>query len=272
MHNADSQMVSAAKRHPVLIYYVIAAAWFWASLVLDRVKALHFWAPLVGALAPAISAIFVTAITEGEAAVRQLGRKLWQWRVSWRWYVAALGIPLAEALLAVTLAQLGGVFQVRRTDIVMLRASIPALWVAFLFAGAEELGWRGFALPELLRHNGAIKATLIVGGMHALWHWPLILLPKMWLSDIPVLPWTISVLADAFIFTWIIQGTGGSVMLAALFHGMSNIAMVFYAGIQPNWMPWVKCGVTVAGTVCLLLATGPMLRWQTHKRAQSASP
>ena len=155
---------------------------------------------------------------------------------------------------------------------VMLRASMPALWVAFLFAGAEELGWRGFALPELLRHNGAIKATLIVGGMHALWHWPLILLPRMWLSDIPVLPWTISVLADAFVFTWIIRGTGGSVMLAALFHGMSNIAMVFYNGMQPNWMPLVKCGVTVAATVSLLLATGPGLRWQTHKRSQGASP
>jgi len=155
---------------------------------------------------------------------------------------------------------------------VMLRASIPALWVVFLFAAAEELGWRGFALPELLRHNGAIKATLIVGGLHALWHWPLILLPKMWLSDIPVLPWTISVLAEAFVFTWIIRGTGASVMLAALFHGMSNLAMLVYGGITPHWMPWLKCGVTVAATVCLLLATGVDLRRQSNRRAQVASP
>src|SRR3954470_18202976 len=113
----EHSMLRAAKRHSVLIYFVLAAAWFWASLALDRVRSLHFWAPLVGALAPAISAIIVTAITEGEGAVRQLGRKLWQWRVSWRWYLAALGIPLAEALLAVSLAQLSGVFQVRRVDI-----------------------------------------------------------------------------------------------------------------------------------------------------------
>jgi membrane protease YdiL (CAAX protease family) len=123
---------------------------------------------------------------------------------------------------------------------VMLRASIPALWVVFLFAAAEELGWRGFALPELLRHNSAVKATLIVGGIHALWHWPLILLPKMWLSDIPVLPWTISVLAEAFVLTWIIRGTGGSVMLAALFHGMTNLAMLIFGGITPHRMPWLK--------------------------------
>jgi|SRR3954454_7767982 hypothetical protein len=71
-------MFRAAKSYPVLTYFVLAAAWFWASLALDRIKGLHFWAPLVGALAPAISAIFVTVITEGEAAVRQLGRKLWQ--------------------------------------------------------------------------------------------------------------------------------------------------------------------------------------------------
>src|SRR5436853_349456 len=131
-------MLRAAKRHSVLIYFVLAAAWFWASLALDRVKGLHFWAPLVGSLAPAISAIFVTAITKGEAAVRQLGRKLWQWRVGWRWYLAALGIPLAEALLAVSLAQAAGAFRASRIDVGMLRASLPSLWVAFLFAGAEE--------------------------------------------------------------------------------------------------------------------------------------
>ncbi|MFL6301724.1 MAG: type II CAAX prenyl endopeptidase Rce1 family protein [Terriglobales bacterium] len=264
-------MFRAAKSYPVLTYFVLAAAWFWASLALDRIKGLHFWAPLVGALAPAISAIFVTAITQSEAAVRQLGRKLWHWRVGWRWYLAALGIPLAEALLAVSLAKVGGAFEVRRIDMVMLRASIPALWVVFLFAAAEELGWRGFALPELLRHNSAVKATLMVGGMHALWHWPLILLPKMWLSDIPVLPWTISVLAEAFLFTWIIRGTGGSVMLAALFHGMTNLAMLIFGGITPHSMPWLKCGVTVAATVCLLLATGTDLKRQSNRRAYIAS-
>src|SRR5262249_30575589 len=131
----------------------------------------------------------------------------------------------------------------------MLRASLPAMWIVFLFAAGEELGWRGYALPRLLSRYNAITATLIVGGLHALWHWPLILLPRMFLSDVPIVPWTTFVLADAFIFTWIIRGTGGSVMLAALFHGMSNIAMILFNGIDPGWMPRLKCGTAVLATL-----------------------
>lgn len=245
-----------AKRHSLLLYFVFAFVWFWAGLVLNRVGPFRFWAPLVGALAPSISAVFITALTQGETAMRELARKLWKWRTGWRWYAAAFGIPIAEGLLAVGIASAFGVFRLARINTDMLRATLPAAWIVFLFAAGEELGWRGYALPRLLSRYSAVAATMILGGAHALWHWPLILLPHQWLSDIPILPWTTSVIAEAFVFTWIVRGTGGSVMLAALFHGMSNAAMVFYDGVDPRWMPWLKCGITGLATVVLVLATG----------------
>ena len=248
-------MRSFVRRHPLPLYFVLAFVWFWGSLALDSVKLFHFWAPLVGALAPTIFAVCVTAIGEGEPAVRELVRRLWKWRVGWRWYVAAFGIPVAEALLAVGIASAFHVFDLRRINIDMLRASLPALWIVFLFAAGEELGWRGYALPRLLSRYNAIAATLILGGMHALWHYPLFL-PHGWLSDVPIVLWTTFVLADAFVFTWIIRGTGGSVMLAAVFHGMSNTAMVLLDAIDPRWMPWFKSGTAVLVTVVLLLAVG----------------
>ncbi|WP_052572286.1 CPBP family glutamic-type intramembrane protease [Chthonomonas calidirosea] len=48
---------------------------------------------------------------------------------------------------------------------------------AFVFALLsnpwEEVGWRGFALPRLQARHMAFTATLIVGGLWALWHLPL---------------------------------------------------------------------------------------------------
>jgi membrane protease YdiL (CAAX protease family) len=240
-----------AKRHSLLLYFIVAFAWFWASLALDRLRIFHFWAPLVGALAPAIAAVFVTAGAEGETAVRELVRKLWKWKVGWWWYAIAIGIPVAEGLLAVCGASALHVFHLARINFDMLRATLPGVWVVFLFAAGEELGWRGYALPRLLSRYNAIVATVILGGLHALWHWPLILLPHMWLSDVPVLPWTIFVIAEAFVFTWIVRRTG-SVLLAALFHGMSNLAMVFYDGVEPQSMPWLKCGITFLTTALLV--------------------
>ena len=249
-------MRTFAKHHSLPLYFVLAFTWFWASLALNRVRTFHFWAPLVGAFAPTLSAVTVTAVTQGETAVRELVGRLWKWRVRWLWYVAAFGIPLGEGLLAVGIASVFRVFHFARINTEMLRATLPGAWIVFLFAAGEELGWRGYALPRLLSRYNAIVATVILGSLHALWHWPLILLPHQWLSDVPIVPWTTFVIAEAFVFTWIVRGTQGSVMLAALFHGMSNAAMVFYDGVDPRWMPWLKCGVTVLATVVLVLATG----------------
>src|SRR5689334_16707092 len=125
-------MRAFAKRHALPLYFVLAFAWFWTSLALDRVKPLHFWAPLVGALAPSLSAVFITAVTEGEMAVRELVRKWWKWRVKWYWYLVAFGIPIAEALLAVGIASAFHVFHFSRINTDMLRYTLPAMWIVFL--------------------------------------------------------------------------------------------------------------------------------------------
>ena len=248
-----------AKLHALPLYFAFAFVWFWGCIALGYIQTFHFWVPLVGAFAPALSALAVTGMGEGEPAVRELVRSLRKWRVGWRWYLVAFGLPVAEGLIAVGVASTFGAYKLSRINVGMLRATLPATWIVFLFAAVEELGWRGFALPRLLAVRSAIAASLVLGGLHALWHWPLLLLPHQYLSDLPLVPWTASVIAEALVFTWIARGTDCSVLLAALFHGMVNITMVFYDGVDPNWMPWLKCGVTVLVAVVLVLATGPDL-------------
>ena len=248
-----------AKQHSLPLYFAFACVWFWGCIALGYIQTFHFWVPLLGALAPALSALVVTSMAEGEPAVRELGRSLRKWRVGGQWYLVAFGLPIAEGLMAVGVASAFGAFKLTRINMEMLGATLPSIWIVFLFAAGEELGWRGFALPRLLAVRSAIAASLILGGLHALWHWPLLLLPHQYLSDLPLAPWTASVIAEALVFTWIARGTGGSVLLAAFFHGMVNITMVFYDGVDPHWMPWLKCGISVLVTVVLVLATGPEL-------------
>jgi CAAX protease family protein len=248
-----------AKQHSLPLYFAFAFVWFWGCIALGYIQTFHFWVPLLGAFAPALSALVVTGMAEGEPSVRELGRSLRKWRVGWHWYLVALGLPVAEGLIAVGVASTFGAFKFSRINVGMLRATLPAIWIVFLFTAGEELGWRGFALPRLLAVRSAIAASLILGSLHALWHWPLLLLPHQYLSALPLVPWTASVIAEALVFTWIARGTGCSVLLAAIFHGMGNITMVFYDGVDPNWMPWLKCGVSVLVTVVLVLATGPDL-------------
>ena len=259
-------MRAFAKQHSLPLYFALAFVWFWSCIALGHIQTFRFWGPLLGALAPALSALVVAGMAEGEPAVRELGRSLGKWRVGWLWYLVAFGLPVAEGLLAVGLASAFGIFKLTRINTEMLRATLPSVWIVFLFAVGEELGWRGFALPRLLAGRNAIYASIILGGLHALWHWPLILLPHQYMSDIPLAPWTASVIAEAVVFTWIARGTGGSVLLAALFHGMVNITTVFYDAVDPHWMPWLRCGITVLVTAVLVLATGRELVRPARRR------
>jgi membrane protease YdiL (CAAX protease family) len=250
-------MIATARSHPLIAYLVLTFAGFWGCIALGFIDALHFWVPILGATAPAIAAVVVAGLSAGEVEVRALVRHWVKWRCRPVWYIVAFGLPWAEALASLGAAQWLGV--ARATPLVALRPlgpMLPALWVVFLFAAVEELGWRGFALPRLLASRSAIVASLIVGSIHEVWHWPLILLPHQMLSGIPIVAHSAAVVAEAIVLTWVFQGTGGSVLLVALFHGSSNIAMVLYDAIDLRWMPWFKSGMTVFVSAVLLAVVG----------------
>ena len=75
----------------------------------------------------------------------------------------------------------------------------------------EEPGWRGFALPRMLRGQGALAASLVLGAIWAAWHLPLGLvgdLTRLWHGE-------------RVRRRWCSPGSGrtpGSVLLAILMH------------------------------------------------------
>ncbi len=251
-------MIEAARSHPVAAYLALTFAAFWSCIALGSIPALHFWVPIFGVLAPTMAALVVTGLSTGEPGIRVLVRKLGQWRCNPAWYLVAFGLPAAEGLASLGIANCLGVG--RATPLVALRPlgpMLPALWVTYLFAATEELGWRGFMLPKLLASGrSAVVASVIVGCIHELWHLPLILLPHQMLSDVPIAAHSVAVVAEALVLTWVFQSTGGSVLMVALFHGSGNIAMVLYDAIDPKWMPWFKSGMTVVTTVGVLAVVG----------------
>ncbi len=250
-------MTNACRSHPLVTYFVLAFGLFWACIGLGRIDRFHFWVPILGALAPGVAAIVVSGVGEGEGEVRHLLRRLLHWRVGVGWYVVVLGLPFVEDVFAAGFARLMGLFSAGRIPPVL--PVLPALWVVFLFAAGEEVGWRGFALPRLLVSRSAVAASLMLGSIHAAWHLPVILLPHQYLSGVPLLPWSIFVLSEAVLFTWIFRNTGGSVLMAALYHGSSNL-MFLYHGIDPAWAPWIKCSTSTLAAICVLAWAGPNLK------------
>jgi uncharacterized protein len=93
---------------------------------------------------------------------------------------------------------------------------------------AEEVGWRGYAFARLEPRYGALAASLIVGARGALWHLPLWFAPSVDLSSAPYPVYALWVVACSVVWSWIYNGTGGSVLLAGLAHAAANVVSMLW--------------------------------------------
>jgi hypothetical protein len=88
------------KRHPIIAFFVLTFVlswWTWPLYAMGLSPSPVFSGPLLAAL-------IVIPITQGWAGLRELGSRIIRWRVGWRWYAVALGIPLAVAVAGVALS------------------------------------------------------------------------------------------------------------------------------------------------------------------------
>ena len=89
----------------------------------------------------------------------------------------------------------------------------------------EEIGWRGFLVPELSKVVGFPMIGLISGLMWAAYHYPAILYGGY---NAGTSPWfgltcfTAMVVADSFILAWLVLRSG-SLWPAAIFHASHNL-------------------------------------------------
>jgi membrane protease YdiL (CAAX protease family) len=182
---------------------------------------------LLAVWAPALSAILLSRLKDGKAGQQALFQPIRRWRVGIRWYLFILLYPAAAWFLARGFdALLGRAFEL---TIPILGYFPPEqsymVAVALIFAVpntlGEELGWRGYALPRLQTKSNALMASIVLGVFWAVWHIP------MWIANgsmgMDLLRSGLTLITYTIIFTWVYNNTGGSVLLAWLFHTSMTI-------------------------------------------------
>ena len=100
---------------------------------------------------------------------------------------------------------------------------LPAMMLGgVLLGGFEEVGWRGYLLPRLQDRIGALTASIVIGVVWAAWHAPLFWLETTSQASFSPIWFTLHAVALSVLMTWMYNGTGGSLLLAVLFHGVVN--------------------------------------------------
>ena len=177
---------------------------------------------------------------------RTLANLGWQWG-DWKYQHLSYALPVGIALTAYIIiwlcgfgsfynvefaAELKGKYNLANWNDasiflfhVLLIASVSFL-VSLPSILGEEIGWRGFLVPELNKFMSFTGVALTSGLVWALWHWPLIINGLYGNSSTPLY-------YQLFFFSLFIVSTGviltylriksGSVWTAVIYHASSNI-------------------------------------------------
>jgi membrane protease YdiL (CAAX protease family) len=211
-------------------------------------------------LGPLVAALIVTATGTGWPAVKALLRRLVQAKVGLRWYAMALLLPVALVVGSFAINAVFGAPWPTPAQLATWPDMIEKFIFIFLFiALGEEPGWRGFMLPRLQARHGALRASLILGAVWALWHLPL--LGSEFKAD-QILPFLISVIAATVVITRLFNGSGGSVLLPMLMHSTVNtvasgFAFRFVEGADLTRLWWIYTALwSVAAVVVAVRKLG----------------
>jgi membrane protease YdiL (CAAX protease family) len=191
-----------------------------------------------------------------------------------KYQLASIGIPVAYASAVYLPVWFAGYFDGGNSILKRLSGHLPWLpqWsmLAVFFAIiatagllsscvsalGEELGWRGFLVPQLAKFMPYPAVGLISGIVWALWHYPIILFSyyrgagPLWYS---LLCFTVMVIGSAFLFAWM-RLKSGSVWTGMFLHASHNVFIQAFFDTQTRhsrftdlWTTEFGAGLAIMG-------------------------
>jgi membrane protease YdiL (CAAX protease family) len=205
---------------------------------------------ILAVYAPGIVGVSLVLWHYGFRGLLSFFRRLTLWRMPLAWWAYLLvGIPAFVYLSAALNGTIKDPFPF---------SSLYAVLSAFVFSLllgplGEEFGWRGVALPLLQRRFAPLWAGLILGAIWGLWH-----LPSFFLSGTPqsswsLVPFLIGLVAVAVILTPMFNASGGSILIAILYH------LQIMNPLFPEAQPWENYVFIVVAVLVVMINRKAML-------------
>jgi uncharacterized protein len=276
---------SLIRRYPLTSFFLLAIGLTWIFMIVDALGSqdiLPFRLPLplmiVMGYMPTLAAVIVVGQTRGRQGIRALFRKLLIWRVGLRWYLFAIfGMAVLNVLAILIYNRV-----VPEADLSILSERFPVtsplqavlslipMFLVITIVNGEELAWRGYATPQLQARHSALTASLIMGVIWTIFHLPLFFTRTgSSQADWPFASFLVSTVAITVLYTWMLNHTRGSVLLAYLFHGAANTwTQVFSIDHADPLVGWILDALLVLLAVIVVAFEGRENLSRTNQRVQ----
>ena len=202
------------------------------------------------ACVPMAAALFLSARHEGQISSAVPMRPL----PKLRWTVAAFAIMPAAFAVTAAILWLSGA-PLPPLTLLPLGAVLPAFALFFLGAVGEEVGWQGYAFPALAAGHTVLNCALIIGTFWAVWH--VIPFALMGRSATWIVWHSFGMVLMRVLIVWLFVNTGQSLLIAVLFHVMSNSVWGLFSDYGPFYDPKILCAVLFLPVLAVVALWGP---------------
>ena len=236
----------------LLVLLLSIPFWILATIAPDFTKIFPIKLPIsaLGTFCPLIAVVILVHKERKIQGVKELLSLAFDFKKinDKRWYLPVVCLMPAIAVLAYWYTKLSGVL--------LPESQTPVLYILaffvvyFIGAIGEEIGWSGYAIDPLQNRYGALKASIILGIIWAVWH----IIPWSQTHQTPVwIVWqSISTIFLRIIMVWLFNNTGKSVFAMVLFHAMINISPYLIPGNGAHYDPFITC-ILLAVTVIIVV-------------------
>lgn len=184
-------------------------------------------------LAPGIFAILITAALKGKKGIYSLLRKLKYEKVYAKWYLFALLVPFVFCAISYIFFSIANYGQLSFPNFDRaVSFFIVECFIITIGSYGEELGWRGYLLPELRKKHSLLSSSFIIGLIWGIWHL------CIGFGVTVFIIYLIMVIEFSLIFSWLNQKTSNNILSAIILHSSFNLsALLFYSDIFTSNAP-----------------------------------
>ena len=266
------------KKNPVISYFILTFIISWGGILIliaingmpateAEAQAQLPLAIMTFLLGPCISGLVMIGIVHGRAGYRNLVSRMSKWRVSVAWHAIALLLAPAVFVAAHFILSLfspvylPGFMTTPDSSALIFLGIMSGIMVGIL----EELGWFGFAIPEMRKRKSPLAVGLSVGIIWGAWHimtndiWAI----KTYSGEIPtVLYAVLSALSFLIgqlppfriLMVWAYERTGSLFLMMVMHFSLTACAITFAPSAMTGWQVFIY-SMTVAAVFWVIAAT-----------------
>lgn len=238
-------MKKIIRKHKSTSFYIIT---FIFSILL---LTLHFVFQSVGKysvsftqLAPALAVVFIWLILKDKTIISDIKKQFLVNKTAVKWMIPAIAVPG----ICIIVSSL--IMTYYKTDYVPWKGDMSFYILNFIAiligSAAEEIGWRGFLLPNLQKKHSPFISSIIVGILWGVWHL------NFTGGILGFVLYTVTIIEMSILMAWVYNKSNSNLLLMTVWHLVFNLTSRIFLWERFTLQLFVVESI-VFGVLCLLI-------------------